>query len=138
MPSPYLPLFSLACLVEDLLSGYILKDRPEFDELDFDQMTLVPDDWVPDGPRYADLMWSIPFRTVHSATQATHLMLLLKFASTVVSDAGARLDRHAASLLREIGRRRAFGAPATPPLVMPVVIYDGDEPWNAPDAIRVP
>ena len=51
-------------MVEDLLRGFILKNRPELDELDFEHMTRVPDDWVPDGPRCADMMWSIPFYTL--------------------------------------------------------------------------
>ena len=49
---------------------------------------------------------------------------------------GHRLDRHAASLRREVVRRRAFGAPEQPPLVTPVVIYDGAEPWEAIGAVR--
>ena len=109
MSHPYLPLFALPQVVEDLLRGFIFKDRPELDDLDFNRMTRVPDDWVPEGPRYADLVWSIPFRTSEPQTAATHMLLILKCESTVVPDMGQRLDRHAASLCREVSRRRAFG-----------------------------
>ena len=138
MPHPYIPLFAHARMVEDLLRGFIFKDRPELDHLDFDGMNRVPDDWVPEGPRYADLTWCIPFRPREPESQATHLLLLLKCESTVVPDMGQRLDRHAASLCREVNRRRAFGAPTKPPLVTPVVLYNGEEPWHATGAIRPP
>ena len=136
MPHPYVRLFVHARMVEDLLRGYIFRNRPELRLLDFANMALVPNDWVPEGPRYADLMWSIPFHGLEPETQATHLLLLLKFESTVIPDMGKRLDRHTASLCREIDRRGAFGAPATPPVVTPVVVYNGEEPWNAEGALH--
>ena len=138
MSHPYVPLFAIPEVVEDLLRGFVFKGRPELDHLHFAGMARVPDDWVPDGPRFADLMWSIPFCPAEPQSKATHLLLLLKFESDVVNDMGQRLDRHAASLCREVSRRGAFGAPATPPLVAPVVVYNGAVPWNAPGAVRPP
>ncbi len=131
MSDAFVQLFTFAPMVEDALR-LILKDGTELDELDFDNMTLIPNDWVPDGPRYAELMWSIPLRAVDPHTQATHVLLLLKFTSTVVPGLQGLLDRHAASLHREVVRRGAFGAPVAPPLIKPVVIYNGAEPWDAP------
>ena len=136
MSHPYVPLFAHAQVVEDLLRAFVFKDRPELEALDFPRMTRVPDDWVPEGPRYADLVWSIPFRSFDPQTRATHMLLLLKCESTVVPDMGQRLDRHAASLYREVNRRRAFGAPSKPPVVAPVVVYNGTEPWRAKGAVH--
>ena len=67
----------------------------------------------------------------------THIILIIKFASEVIQDVGERLGRHAASLHREILRREAFGAPVKPPVIAPIVVYDGSLPWNAPGGIPV-
>ena len=139
MAHPYLPLFAFPPMVKDLVRGFIMRNSPEVDNLDYDHMMRVPDDWVPDGPRYADMVWSIPF--IADANEEpdgpTHIILIIKFASDVINDVGERLGRHAASLYREIHRRRAFGAPVQPPVIAPIVVYDGSHPWDAPGGIPV-
>lgn len=140
MSHPYEPLFALPSMVRNLMRGYILRDTPDADSLDYELMTRVPDDWVPEGPRYADLVWCIPFRAETEQSQQagpTHLIVVLKFVDEVVEDIGERLSRHAASLLREVTRRQAFGAPDTPPVVAPIVVYNGPDVWDAPGGVRV-
>ena len=134
MSHPYLPLFAFPRMVKDLMRGLLMRDVPDADNLDYDHMVRVPEDWVPDGPRFAEIVWSIPFFADNDreSDSPTHLVLIIKFASEVIDDVGDRLDRHAASLHREILRRRAFGAPLMPPLLAPIVIYNGAEPWDAP------
>ena len=139
MAHPYESLFALPSMVRNLMHGYILRDTPDADSLDYERMTRVPDNWVPEGPRYADLVWCIPFRleTEDVPPGPTHLIVVLKFVDEVVEDIGERLSRHASSLQREVVRRRAFGAPDTPPVVAPIVVYNGPEPWDAPGGVRV-
>ena len=139
MAHPYLPLFAFPPMVKDLVRGFIMRNSPEVDNLDYDHMTRIPDDWVPDGPRYADMVWSIPFLTEEDdqSNEPTHIILIIKFASEVIQDVGERLGRHAASLHREINRRKVFGAPVKPPVIAPIVVYDGAPPWDAPGGIAV-
>ena len=144
MAHPYLPLFAFPPMVKDLVRGFIMRNSPEVDNLDYDHMSRIPDDWVPDGPRYADMVWSIPFLTETDLTEnddkgdgPTHIILIIKFASEVIQDVGERLSRHAASLHREIHRRGVFGAPMQPPVIAPIVVYDGSPPWDAPGGIPV-
>ena len=139
MPHPYKPLFAFPPMVKDLMRGYILRDSPDADSLDYEGMSRIPEDWVPDGPRYADVMWSIPFRpgAEHSPDDPTHLVVIIKFASEVIRDMGERLGRHSASLQREINWREVFGAPDRPPVIAPIVVYDGVEPWDAPGGLPV-
>lgn len=139
MSHPYQSLFALPSMVRNLMRGYILRDSPEADSLDYDGMTRVPDDWVPEGPRYADLVWCIPFKadSEDETVGPTHLIVVLKFVDEVVEDIGERLSRHAASLLREVIRRRAYGAPDTPPAIAPVVVYNGPDAWDAPGGVEV-
>ena len=139
MAHPYLPLFAFPPMVKDLVRGFIMRNSPDVDTLDYDHMVRIPDDWVPDGPRYADMVWSIPFLADANAgtDSPTHMVLIIKFASEVIDDVGERLSRHAASLHREINRRAIFGAPVKPPVIAPVVVYDGPQPWDAPGGIPV-
>ena len=148
MAHPSLPLFAFPPMVKDLVRGFIMRNSPEVDNLDYDHMTRIPDDWVPDGPRYADMVWSIPFlpdlpdlpdlaETDDESNEPTHIILIIKFASEVIQDVGERLGRHAASLHREINRRKVFGAPVKPPVIAPIVVYDGTPPWDAPGGIAV-
>ena len=139
MAHPYQPMFAFAETVKDLMRGFILRNSAEIDSLDYDRMTRIPDDWVPEGPRYADVVWCIPFVSVEGEPDdgPTHLIVIIKFASEVVVDTGERLNRHAASLLREINWRAVFGAPERPPIIAPIVLYNGKEPWDAPGGVTV-
>lgn len=139
MTHPYKPLFAFPPMVEDLMRGYLLRDSTDVDRLDYDRMTRIPDDWVPKGPRFADVAWSIPIRPVVDAqhTDPTHMIVLIKFTSEVVQDMGERLGRHSASLQREINWRQVFGAPDRPPVIAPIVVYNGPKPWDAPGGVQV-
>ncbi len=101
-------------------------------QLDFDDMMLVPEEWVADQrKRFADLIWAVPLKMgARQLVKATHFILILKIQSTVVPDAVARMRRHRKLLQSELNRRRAFGAPDNPPLLAPTLSYHGEEPWT--------
>ena len=132
-------LFSFALMIKDMLTGYVARYEPPgwLDDFDLDNMEQVPVDWVYLEWRYADVTWSIPLRPKRKP-KATHMLLLLKFADEPLLDAGERLAQHAAMLLRELERRKLYGAPKRPPLVKNVVLNVGKEPWpeDAPNAVR--
>ena len=100
-------------------------------QLDFEEMTLVPEDWVSDkGKRFADLIWAVPLKTgARQLVRATHFILILKIQNSVVPDAVPRMRRYRKLLCLELDRRGAFGAPDNPPLLAPTLSYHGEEPW---------
>ena len=131
-------LFSHSLLAKDLLTGYVAKSEPPgwLDAFDLDNMELVPVDWVYLEWRYADVTWCIPFRP-NSAQDATHMLFVIKFADEVQLDADQRLGQHVSVLLRELDRRKLYGAPERPPLVKNIVIHLGKDRWpdDAPNAV---
>lgn len=101
-------------------------------QLDFEEMTLVPEDWVADKrKRFADLIWAVPLKMgARQLVKATHFILILKIQNTVVPDAVPRMRRYRQLLHLELNRRCAFGAPDNPPLLAPTLSYHGEEPWT--------
>lgn len=101
-------------------------------QLDFEEMTLVPEDWVADKrKRFADLIWAVPLKMgARQLVTATHFILILKIQNTVVPDAVPRMRRYRKLLHLELNRRGAFGAPDNPPLLAPTLSYHGEEPWT--------
>ena len=101
-------------------------------QLDFGEMTLVPEDWVADKrKRFADLIWAVPLKMgARQQVKATHFILILKIQNSVVPDAVPRMRRYRKLLRLELDRRGAFGAPDNPPLLAPTLSYHGEEPWT--------
>ena len=133
MEHPHKPLFEFKRMVEDLIRGFVARPGDKWvDRLEFDRMERVSDDWVSPRWRCADLVWSIPFRDIDEAIPATHMIVIIKFESDVVQDMAKRIGRQVDQLQVEMNRRRVYGAPANPPLFVPVVVYTGEKPWTAP------
>lgn len=143
--------FSHPLSVHFLMAGFLAEERPPgwLDRFDLDDVALVPVDWVPLEWRCADVMWSIPLRAgVASATAegsdgksvATHLLLVVKFADTVIEDVSERLGHHFNMLMHELDRRGLYGAPDHPPMVENIVVNSGKTTWphDAPSMDRVP
>ena len=133
MIHPYIPLLRVARFVEVLLREQV--DPAAADALDLARLARIPDDWVPEGPRYADVSWSAPLADPAPAGP-THTVLLFKCESAVRADADERWQRHRESLARALDRLGALGHPARPARVLPVVLYSGETPWTAPGAVR--
>ncbi len=134
MIHPYIPLLRVARFVEVLVRDHVAPPGAG-DRLDYARLARIPDDWVPDGPRYADVAWAAPLRDP-GPDGPTHAVLLFKCESVVRADASDRLARHRDSLARAFDRNRAFGHPRRPAEMVPVVLYNGATPWDAPGAVR--
>ena len=61
-----------------------------------------------------------------------YLVVLTEFQSTVDWMMTARVQNYAAQLWLDMDRREPFGRNRAPPPILPVVLYNGDRPWNAP------
>ena len=133
MIHPYIPLLRVPRFVEVLMREAV--HGPAANRLDYARLTRIPDDWVPEGPRYADVAWAAPLLDANPAGPS-HAVLLFKCERAVRPDASERLVRHRESLSRALDRLRAFGHPDRPAPVVPVVLYDGRAPWTAPGAVR--
>ena len=132
----YKRLFTFPRMIEDLVCGFLARgERARLGvQLDFPNMTQVPDGWVVGKWRCAQVVWSIPVRPeMQAEVGAGHMILLLRLQSKNNPEIGRRLDQHRERLHRECNRREAFGAPDHPPVLVPVVIYNGAEPWSAPE-----
>ena len=146
-PHPYAAAFRHPATVAALLSDFILADGraragapglPAVPRLDLEGIARVPDDWVPPGERYADVVWSVPLRDDGGpGTGATHALVMLKCESRVRDDAGERMQRHKVALADALDARGALGHPARPSVAVPIVVYSGERRWDAPGAVRV-
>ena len=64
-----------------------------------------------------------------------YLVVLLEFQSTVDWMMAVWVQDYAMQLWLDIHRRQPFGRNRTPPPILPVVVYNGDPPWNAPTRV---
>ena len=139
-PHPAAALYGFARMIQDLLTGYVAKSAPPgwLDDFDLDNMEQVPIDWVPLEWRFADVTWSVPVRPKREL-EATHMLIVIKLTDDVLLDAGERLAHHVTMLMRELDRRKLYGAPKRPPLVKNIVINMGKDAWpdDAPHMERL-
>lgn len=101
--------------------------------LDFATLERVPASFVTEhlGRRHADMLWRI--RTVDETW--LHLLVLFEFQSTVDYRMAFRMMNYAGGIWTgldsdHLGPGRVF------PLVVPVVVYSGQQRWAAPVDIR--
>ena len=148
---PCAPLFADPSLAAELVREFVLRragvrndgsavlpGMPARD-LDFARMQRVPHDWIDPAVRYADVLWAVPYLDGPDPDSgATHALVVVRCEETVRPDAGVRLDLEIAALGRAFDARGAYGHPAAPATVVPVVVYTGTVRWDAPGAVRVP
>ncbi|MBF2759691.1 MAG: hypothetical protein ISN28_05410 [Ectothiorhodospiraceae bacterium AqS1] len=128
-------IYSNPLVIEDLVQDLVGRglEARWSRGLDYKNMVPIPDDWVPDRWRCTDVMWAIPLRAdARSKEGPHHIILMVRFEFKDAPDMGQRIHRHSDLLRREIARREAFGYPDNLPLLIPVVIYTGNEEWTAP------
>jgi hypothetical protein len=135
VPNPhdrgYRLLFSHPEFVEDLLRGFVRE--PWVDELDFSTLERLPEAYVSYGldDRHGDLVWKVRWRG-----QTMYLYLVLEFQSTDERFMAVRLLVYVALLYQELIRRGELLPGDMLPPVLPILLYNGDRPWTAPQALR--
>ena len=112
-----------ACLPDDLLAA-----------ADFSEMGELPTEYVSDEllKRHGDTVWRLPL-----GEHWVYLLLLLEFQSEDDPWMALRIHTYTGLLYQELVRNEAPGVAAgrLPP-VLPVVLYNGAEPWTAAREMR--
>ena len=123
----YKLLFSSPGMVEDLL----LHILPEFAErVDMPALGILSSSFVKaEGlqQRHADMLWRTRLRP-HSGHP---VYLALEFQSTPVRKMASRVREYVSLMLQQAELAGDLGPSGTPPVVVPIVIYNGTLPWNA-------
>ena len=112
-----------ACLPDDLLAA-----------ADFSEMGKLPTEYVSDEllKRHGDTVWRLPL-----GEHWVYLLILLEFQSEDDPWMALRIHTYTGLLYQELVRNEAPGVDAgrLPP-VLPVVLYNGIEPWTAAREMR--
>ena len=119
-------------------------------EVAADMLRLVAPDWVGEldlatledrssefldaahRKRLADMVWLVFFRSGRLPSgQRPHVLVLVEFQSEVDRRMAKRMREYAEMLLNRVGRDGAPELEGTRPWVLPIVVYNGGEPWTA-------
>ena len=126
----YKRLFSQPRMVQDLLRGFAARDWSE--ALDFSTLTPVPASFVSDRlrQRHGDLVWRVGFRG-----EWLYLLVLLEFQSTVEPAMAVRVLTYTGLLYEKLIDDGALRRHGKLPPVLPIVIYNGSQPWTASEEV---
>ncbi len=127
----YKLLFSLPWMVEDLLRGFMPGGWTRAP--DFATLEKLPTEYVGGDlrRRLGDMLWHIRFRDPAPRGHAQELLVMLEFQSSVDRAMPARILSYTALVHQELIRRGALREEGTSPLVLPIVVYNGERRWTA-------
>ena len=124
----YKRLFSRPRMVRDLLTGFAARGWSA--ELDLGSLTPLPASYVSHDlrQRHGDLVWRLRFRD----ERWLFVVLLLEFQSAVDRSMAVRMLTYTALLYQKLIAEGALRERSVLPPVLPVVIYNGRQPWTVP------
>ncbi len=130
--SGYKLLFSYPYLVECLIRGFVPGSW--VDRLDFNSLEPVSEAHPRDeiAIRYDDLIWRLRWR---GSDAWIYVYLLLEFQSTDYPFMAVRVLDYDAGLYRQIVRALRLKRGDKLPVVLPMVLYRGDQPWKAEEDV---
>ncbi|MCQ1539457.1 transposase [Methanocalculus taiwanensis] len=127
---PYKRLFSHKEMMADLISGFL---NPEFAyACDFETLKRCNGSYVTDDlrEREDDLIWSVRY-----GDRTLVIYLLIEFQSTPDPTMPIRIMSYMALLWQDLIRTGQISSSKSLPGIIPVVLYNGESPWNIPDDI---
>ena len=128
----YKTIFAFPRMVEDLLRGFAA--RRWAGELDFSTLRKLSADYVSDDRlrRHGDNVWQVRLR------DGRPLLLVLEFQSRDDPRMALRILAYTSLLYQELIRNEAPGLDERGrlPVVLPVVLYNGEAPWRAPREVN--
>jgi predicted transposase/invertase (TIGR01784 family) len=129
--SAYKLLFSHAEMVADLLRGFVKE--PWVKEMDLATLERVGSSFVAEDlqDREGDVIWRLRFRGGW-----LYVYLLLEFQSTVDRFMALRMMVYVGLLYQKLIQEKELTGDGRLPAVLPVVLYNGGRPWNAPEEMR--
>ncbi|MFC3392659.1 Rpn family recombination-promoting nuclease/putative transposase [Aidingimonas halophila] len=124
--SSYKLLFSHQRMVRDLLTGFVKEAW--VDELDLDSLEKASGSYVTDElrDRESDVIWRVRWGDTW-----LYVYLLIEFQSRVDHGMPVRIMSYLGLLYQDLIRQKAFTPNGKLPPVLPVVLYNGERPWNA-------
>ena len=123
----YKKIFASPRVIEDLLRGFVPGDWLE--EVDFATLGKLSAEYVSDEllRRHGDNVWRVRLRE-----NWLYLLLLVEFQSTDDPLMALRILTYTGLLYQELARNEQRDADGRLPAVLPLVLYNGDEPWQSP------
>ena len=107
---------------------------PSLKSLDFSKMELMSSNFVKDSlgakplrQLYNDLLWRLQWKD----GKYTYLCLLLEMQSKTDKSMAKRIGDYILGLYNELEKTGEFKAGQSYPFVLPIVIYNGEQVWNA-------
>ncbi|MBF5057704.1 putative transposase [Alcanivorax sp. 521-1] len=127
----YKLLFSHERMIRELLLGFLPESW--LAELDLASLEKMNGSYVSDDlrGRHGDAVWRIRW-----ADEWLYVYLLLEFQSSVDRYMALRVMVYTGLLHQDLIRRGALGADHKLPVVLPVVLYNGEPRWRAPTDVR--
>ena len=126
----YKLLFSHRKMVSDLLCGFVREEWAE--RLDFNTLERVREVGISQHlrQRVDDVIWRL--RIIEDGlARWLYVYILLEFQSTVDRIMAARLLTYIGLLYEDLHRSKEIGPDDSLPPVLPIVLYNGADPWTA-------
>ncbi len=129
----YKRVYAFAEMVADLLRSVVPKATLE--ALDLRTLEKVPAEYVGEHfqQRHGDTVWRVRAGGPNSAW--AYVLVLLEFQASSDATMALRVNEYTVMLYRELLRALKV-APGQLPLVLPVVLYNGESRWTAADNVR--
>ena len=130
--SEYRRLFSFPRLIKDLLRGFFASEKWT-ERLNYDSLESMSGSTVSEAldQRHQDMVWRIKTKD-----SWMFVIVALEFQKTVDWTMALRFREYSTLLLMQIARERGAGMKLQLPAVVPIVIYNGSEPWRAKSSVR--
>ncbi|HEX9732210.1 MAG TPA: Rpn family recombination-promoting nuclease/putative transposase, partial [Thermoanaerobaculia bacterium] len=128
--------FSLPEMVVDLVRGFIPEDWVQhLDLANMRQMSdvIIGDHW---DRRDADTVWCIGWKGPHQGKPPLYVVLVFEFLSQPDHWAAVRMMAYVALVYQRLIDNGVVGPKDELPLVVPIVLYNGDPAWEAPEELE--
>jgi hypothetical protein len=125
----YKSIFSHPEMVEDIIIHF--APGPWLDEIDFSTLepfksSFVSDFDQPEG-RHSDLIWRVRYKD-----SWLYVYLLFEFQSTINKFMALRMLVYVGLLYQDLIKNKYFDPDGKLPFILPIVLYNGTQRWNAP------
>lgn len=123
----YKILFSSREITEDFIKYFTISDQEFINKIDMESLEMVETQYK---NRKGDRVWKAKIK---NSSRTIFFLLLLEFQSTVDFYMPIRIANYTSGLFLNLGHQKIINIKTDPlPIVMPVVIYNGDSKWDVP------